>query len=303
MDLGVGGVLLTKTNVTGSQQVSDLVTGLRARADDEIVIATDEEPGRVSSFGALFGRSSSARTLAGRGAPTAVREAAEVLATDLAELGVDVVLAPVADLDDGPSDGVIGDRSFSADPYTATAFVRAHADGLLAGGVLPAVKHFPGHGRTRVDSHVRLDVVDADLEELTATDLQPFADQIDRGTPIVMLGHVAYTALDEDLPASLAPAAYDLLRDLGFDGVAMTDSLGMGAINQRWDFPEAAVMAVEAGADALLATDGTHARRMRDALVAAVRDGSLPESRLDEAAGRMAELTGNAGEQAGCGSR
>jgi beta-N-acetylhexosaminidase len=83
----------------------------------------------------------------------------------------------------------------------------------------------------------------------------------------------------------------------------MTDSLGMGAINQRWDFPEAAVMAVEAGADALLATDGTHARRMRDALVAAVRDGSLPESRLDEAAGRMAELTGNAGEQAGCGSR
>ncbi len=110
------------------------------------------------------------------------------------------------------------------------------------------------------------------------------------GVPVVMLSHAAYDALEPKVPASLSPVAYALLRDLGFEGVAMTDSIGMGAIHRRWDYPEAAVLAVQAGADAVLATDGRHAAAMVDALVEAVEDGTLSEHRLDEAAARMLAL-------------
>jgi beta-N-acetylhexosaminidase len=142
------------------------------------------------------------------------------------------------------------------------------------------------------DSHLGLPIVDATLDELQASDLVPFADLIAAGAPLVMLDHIAYTALDADLPASLAPKAYELLREMGFEGVAITDSVGMGAVNLHWSFPEAAVLAVVAGADAVLTTDGSQARGMRDALVEAVRSGRLPEARLDEAAGRMTALAG-----------
>jgi beta-N-acetylhexosaminidase len=130
------------------------------------------------------------------------------------------------------------------------------------------------------------------MSELVARDLVPFQQLIDAGAPVVMMNHLDYAALDPDLPASLSPTAYALLRSMGFRGAAITDSLGMGAVNTRWDFPEAAVRAVAAGADGAFATDGRQAVRMRDALVTAVRSGRLPESRLDEAATRMAELAG-----------
>jgi beta-N-acetylhexosaminidase len=120
----------------------------------------------------------------------------------------------------------------------------------------------------------------------------PFQRAIDAGAPVVMLNHLGYRSMDPGLPASLSPMAYAALREMGFRGVAMTDSLGMGAVHGRWDFPEAAVMAVTAGADAVLATDGSHAVRMRDALVAAVRSGALPEERLSEAAARVTALAG-----------
>jgi beta-N-acetylhexosaminidase len=290
--LGVGGILVTKTNVVDGEQITALLRDLRAASPGPLVVATDEEPGRVSSFGAVLGRTSAARTLARRADLDAARDLAEAQGAALRNLGVDVVLAPVADLDAGPWSGVIGDRSFSADPEVARDYVGAWSDGLTAGGVLPTAKHFPGHGRSPVDSHLRAAVVDDPVAELVDTDLLPFRAQIDDGVPAVMLAHVTFTDLDDDLPASLSPAAYALLRDLGFAGVAMTDSLGMGAINLRWDFPEAAVLAVAAGADAVLATDGAHAVRMRDAIVAAVEEGEIPEARLDEAVARMRLLAG-----------
>lgn len=291
-ELQPGGVLLTKTNVVNESQVRTFVAALRRASDHGLLVATDEEPGRVSSFGDLLGRTSSARTLARRDTPEQVRDDAEELGRALAAYGVDLNLAPVADLDDGPAGGIIGDRSFSADPDVATTYSLAYAEGLREGGVAAAVKHFPGHGVSAVDSHSRLTTVDVTLEELREADLVPFEAHVDAGTPVVLFNHVAYSVLDPDLPASLSPAAHELLRDLGFEGVAMTDSLGMGAVNLTWPFPEAAVRSVLAGADAALATDGNHARAMRDALVEAVRTGRLSEERLDEAATRMLALKG-----------
>lgn len=292
MDVGVGGILLTKTNVDSEEQVAALVEALRRRADRPLVISTDEEPGRVSSFGELIGRSSSARTMAARDEPEDVRAFAADLGAELAGFDVDLALGPVVDLDDGPAQSVIGDRSFSADADEASAYALAFTRGLADAGVMAAPKHFPGHGRSTVDSHATASTVEVELDELAATDLVPFAEQITEGVPVVMLGHVAYEPLDPELPASLAPSAYALLRDLGFSGVAMTDSLGMGAVHRRWAFPESAVLSVTAGADAALTTDGNQARAMRDALVAAVEAGDLPQARLDEAVARMSHLAG-----------
>ena len=292
IDLGVSGIFLGHDNVQSATQVRELVAELRRRAGRPLLVSTDEESGRVAVTGPLLGYGPSPRRLARQNTPQQVRAYAGGLGKGLRDLGINLDLAPVADLDAGPAGGVIGDRSFAATPTTAEAYSRAFAEGLADSGVTPTVKHFPGQGRSAGDTHARRVVVRAALGDLQVTDLSPFQRLIDAGAPVVMLNHLDYTALDPDLPASLSPAAYGLLRTMGFRGVAMTDSLGMGAVNLRWDFPEAAVRAIAAGADAAFATDGKQAARMRDALVAAVRTGRLPQSRLDEAAARVTALAG-----------
>jgi beta-N-acetylhexosaminidase len=278
--------------VRSADQVRDLVTGLRARSPRPLRVMTDAESGRVSVLRAVIGGGPSPRRLARQETPAQVEEFAANLGGRLKELGVDLDLAPVLDLDDGPSAGIIGDRSFGTDPEQVTTYAEAFRAGLAQAGVDAAVKHFPGQGRSGADTHIRKAVVDTPVAQLQARDLVPFQRLIDSGIGVVMMNHLDYTDLDGDVPASLSPAAYALLRSMGFDGAAITDSLGMGAVNTRWDFPAAAVRAIVAGADAAFATDGRQAVRMRDALVAAVHNGTLPESRLNEAATRMARLSG-----------
>lgn len=292
LDVGVGGVLVTHTSVESEAQVRALVSAIQAGSRHPVIVATDEEPGRVTSFASIHGTTPSARRLAAASTHDEVSALARQVGTRLAAVGVTMDLAPVADLDGGPARGLVGDRSFSALPEVASAYARAWAHGLAQAGVTPVTKHFPGHGRATGDTHLGAGEVGATMAELRTSDLVPFVDAIVAGAPVVMMAHATYTAIDADLPASMSPRAYELLRDLGFEGVAMTDSIGMGAINLRWDFDEAAVKAVAAGADAVLATDGAQARRMRDALVSAVQRGELAETRLDQAAARMAELAG-----------
>lgn len=292
LDVGVGGVLLTKTNVASEVQVRRLVGALRRGSLHGLLVTTDEEPGRVSSFREIVGASSSARTLARRSEPGEVALLARALGEQLAAMGIDAAFAPVVDLDDGPDRSIIGDRSFSADPAVTADYGVAFSSGLASAGVHPTAKHFPGHGRSRTDTHRSRGLVEAPLAELRTSDLVPFARQIRAGVPLVMVNHLAYEALDPDLPASLAAPTYALLREMGFDGVAITDSTGMGAVHREWDFAMSAVMAIRAGADAVLATDGGQARAMRDALVTAVGAGELDADRLDEAAARMLALKG-----------
>jgi beta-N-acetylhexosaminidase len=287
--LGVGGVLLTDANVTGVEPARSLVAGLRGTSPRPLLVAVDDEGGRVTSTEAVAPRGPSARRLGATG-PGAAQDAGRALGTTLGSIDADVALAPVADLDAGPAGGIIGDRSFGGDPRAVASAAVGFAAGLREAGVIPTAKHFPGHAGA-ADSHDGPVTVDRSVEALEATDLVPFTALVEEGVPLVMLGHVAYSGLGP-MPASLEPAAYRLLRDTGFDGVAVTDSLGMGAVNLRWPFPEAAVLAVAAGADLALATDGSHARAMRDALVAAVETGRLPEARLDEAVTRVLRLRG-----------
>lgn len=293
LDIGVGGIFLNPGNVVSQAQVMRLVQGIRAQARRPIVVSIDEEPGRVSSLATLLGPSLSARRMADEEPASEVRAYAGTVATELHRLGIDLNLAPVADLTDGPYSDIIGDRSFSADPAIASEYALAFADGMADGGVRAVAKHFPGQGRSADDLHYEAsEPVTVPLDTLRLTDLRPFRDLVRAGIPVVMMNHLRYTALDRNLPASLSPRAYSLLRDLGFKGVAITDSLGMAAVNLTWKFYDAAPMAIAAGADGVLGTDGFFAEEMRDGLVDAIAAGTLSERRLNEAAARMVALAG-----------
>jgi beta-N-acetylhexosaminidase len=164
----------------------------------------------------------------------------------------------------------------------------AFFEGMLAGGVLPAVKHFPGHGSVAVDSHQDLPVQPAGLDELKARDWKPFQAAITAGAPMVMTGHIAVPALEPGVPASLSRPTYAALRGLGFNGVAITDALNMGAVKKHYPGGSAAPAALSAGADLLLMP--ADAGLAHAAIVEAVAAGSLPADRLTEAAQRVATM-------------
>ena len=288
--LGVGGVLLLGTNVEGAAQVQALLAGLDERSPRRLLAIVDEEGGRVSRLRPLVGRTPSAREL-GRRPPREITAAARERGETLAGLGFDLVLAPVVDADGGPAQGAIGDRAFSADPAEAGQAAQAFAAGLAAAGVAATAKHFPGTGQTEADSHDGRVVSGASREEVERLAAAGFGPLVDAGVAAVMMSHVEVPALGP-LPASVEPGAYRLLRSLGFEGAALTDAVNMAAVGQRWSLPEAAVLALAAGADLVLATPGEQTRAMRDAVVGAVAAGRLGEDRLDEAVERVLTLQG-----------
>jgi beta-N-acetylhexosaminidase len=210
----------------------------------------------------------------------------------LADAGLNLDLAPVADVDANPANPVIGVRSFGADPALVAAHTVAFVAGIQASMVGACAKHFPGHGRTATDSHLELPVVAATLPELRTTDLVPFRAAIDADVKSVMTAHVVYPEIDS-VPATLSRRILgDVLRDeLGFGGVILTDSLDMAAIGDGPDRAAGAVAAMAAGADLLcLSADPKAQRRAAETLAAAIAAGELSPRRVAEAAGRVAVL-------------
>jgi beta-N-acetylhexosaminidase len=300
--LGVGGVLLRRENLLDVDQAAALVRGLRERLGPDLLVAVDEEGGRVRALADVAGNAPSARRL-GRAGPDAAASAGAELASLLVRLGIDWVMAPVLDLDGGPADGLIGDRSFSADAAVAATTAAAFAAPLRAAGIAITLKHYPGHGGDG-DPHFGGTVDWADAAELVGTRARAFQPLIDAGADAVMVGHVTYPHLwGESGPASLEPQAYALLRAQGFDGVAVTDALGMGAIHSRWGFDAAPAMALAAGADAVLVNQGQHVDELVDGVVDAVRRGDLSEARLDEAAHRVLAVHGQSSDFPLCSAR
>lgn len=285
--LGVGGVLLNRTNVTSADQLRALTTGLAARFDGHVTVALDQEGGRVSPLAVIGLGGPSARRL-GRLDPEAIEAAGAAAGEEAASLGATMVLGPVADLDDGPPGAVIGDRSFGAEPGAVGEAARRYARGLRSAGVAAAAKHWPGYAMAP-DTHLGAGSAEVDAAELAGRHVAAFLPLLEDGVDAVMVSHVTYPSLGE-LPASVNPAAYQLLRATGYRGAAMTDALGMGSIHTRWPFDRSPAMAVAAGADIALANQGGEARTMRDAIVAAVASGEIGRDRLDEAVGRAAAV-------------
>ncbi|WBB69771.1 glycoside hydrolase family 3 N-terminal domain-containing protein [Micromonospora sp. WMMD812] len=293
---GLGSVVLFARNVVDPGQVAALTAELRAERPD-VVVAIDEEAGDVTRIES--GRGSSRPGNFALGAvddPALTEEVARDLGADLAGLGITLDYAPDADVNSNPANPVIGVRSFGADPALVARHTAAWVRGLQAGGVAACAKHFPGHGDTRVDSHHDLPVISGDRARLDATELAPFRAAVAAGVQAVMTGHLLVPALDPVLPATLSPQVLGgLLRDeLGFCGVVVTDAVEMRAVAGRYGYAGAAVRALAAGADAICIggerAGEEDARELRDAIVAAVVAGELPEERLTEAAKRVQQL-------------
>ena len=179
---------------------------------------------------------------------------ARLIAAELLELGITVNCAPVLDLPTPGANDAIGDRAFGADPERVAALGQAFCDGLLAGGVLPVIKHIPGHGRARVDSHHELPVVETPRAELELSDFRPFVALA--GAPWAMTGHLVYTAIDPDNPATMSHAVIaEVIRGaIGFDGVLVTDDLSMAALSG--DYADRASKSLAAGCDVVLHCNG-----------------------------------------------
>lgn len=289
-EIGVGGVILHDENLLSVEQGQRLVAGLRERIGEHLLVAIDEEGGRVSSLRALGGSTPSARRLGAQGPEAAAQAGAEVGAL-LSSIGIDWMFAPVLDLDGGPANGVVGDRSFGTDPQVVADTAGAFAQAVRDAGVAVTIKHFPGHGGEG-DPHLDVTTDPASMDELAATDLVPFNALIQQGAEAVMVGHVAYPQLWGPLPASLEPGAYELLRETGFQGLVVTDALGMGGVYNRWGFDVSPALAVAAGADAVLVNQGDRVDELLGSLLGAVQRGELPEERVDDAARRVLALQG-----------
>ncbi len=224
--------------------------------------------------------------------PGVAFDAARVTAREARAMGVNWVLAPVADVNTNPRNPVIGVRAFGDDPAFVASFVTEAVRGYSSMGVLASAKHFPGHGDTSLDSHLALPRVDYGRDVLERH-LEPFRAAIAAGVPTIMTAHILVSALDPDRPATLSPAVLTgLLREeLGFEGVIITDAMNMAAIAEHFGTGEAAVLALNAGADMILSAGSIHdAQTMYRAIVEAVRSGVLPEARLDEAVQRVLAL-------------
>ncbi|GGM45286.1 hydrolase [Micromonospora sonchi] len=293
---GLGSVVLFSRNVVDPAQVAALTAALRAEQPD-VIVAIDEEAGDVTRIES--GRGSSRPGNLALGAvddPALTEEVARDLGAELAAAGITLNYAPDADVNSNPDNPVIGVRSFGAEPALVARHTTAWVRGLQSTGVAACAKHFPGHGDTRVDSHHDLPRISADRDRLHAVELAPFRAAVAAGVQAVMTGHLLVPALDPQLPATLSERILGrLLREeMGFNGVVVTDAVEMRAVAGRYGFAGAAVRALAAGADAICVggehADEETARHLRDAIVAAVLAGQLPEERLTEAAKRVGQL-------------
>ncbi|MCU1516814.1 MAG: beta-N-acetylhexosaminidase [Pseudarthrobacter sp.] len=252
------------------------------------LIGVDQEGGVVARLGAPLTEWPAPMSYGASGDGHVTREAGRALAAEISTLGFNVDFAPDTDVTIGPADPTIGARSMSGNPDAAGALGVAFSQGMQQAGVLPTVKHFPGHGSVTVDSHLDLPVQPASVADLEARDWKPFRAAIAAGAPMVMTGHIAVPALEPGVPASLSAPTYGALRGMGFKGVAVTDALNMGAVQKKYPGGSAAPAALAAGADLLLMP--ADVGQAHAAIVAALAAGTLPAARLDEAAVRVATM-------------
>ncbi len=259
-----------------------------------LAVSVDEEGGQVSRLAGLIGSQPSPASLAASSTPDEVYNIALKRGQAMRGLGITVDFAPVVDVDGG---GAIGDRSFGSDPAVVTDFAGAYARGLRDGGVMPVLKHFPGHGRASGDSHTG-GVTTPPIGDLQTTDLVPYRTLTSQAPVGVMVGHLQVPGLTGSDPASLSPAAYALLRSGNyggqpFNGPVFTDDLsGMRAITDRFGVAEAALRSLQAGADVALWLSTGEVPAVLDRLEKALDAGELSMSSVDASVLRLAGMKG-----------
>lgn len=254
-----------------------------------LMVAVDEEGGRVQRLRYVLDPLPSAQAQT-TSDPDAIAALLADHARDMAQLGFTVNFAPVVDVGGGPG---IGDRAFSDDPSVVVDYAQATVDGLSQHGILPVIKHFPGHGAVTADTHSELATTEP-LSVLARRDLVPFASLLSTNDVGVMVGHLNVPELTDGLPASVSKAAVtDLLRnELGHDGLVVTDSLIMGAVTDRYSVPQAAVLALDAGVDLAMVGGLSDVSATTTAILAALQTGELSVDRVNAAATNVLRAKG-----------
>jgi beta-N-acetylhexosaminidase len=289
----VGGLIYFDQNFVDPDQTKAMTKGIQKyavkRTGLPLFLCVDEEGGKVLRIGdkSAFGVTKVGPMLNIQTADEAY-DAGKTIGTYLSELGLNVDFAPDADVLTNPNNVVIGDRSFSRNADTATEFASAYSKGLHDNNVMSTYKHFPGHGGTSEDSHEGFAYVDKSLKELKKNELKPFADANASGVDMVMVGHISLPQITNDnTPATLSKKLVSevLRKKLGYEGLIVTDALGMGAITNNYSSDEAVKKSVKAGADLLLMPTSI------DGAVSAIKDavnsGEIKEKRIDKSVRRI----------------
>lgn len=290
-----GGIVLFGENIHTTAQVRRLIQNMQQDCKTPPFVGIDQEGGavqRVTETELIPATVVPSMWRVGQTGSTALaKQVGGVLASELSVFGFNLDFAPDCDVFSNLNNTVIGTRAFSSDPQQAAVFSTAVSAGIRGQGVIPVCKHFPGHGDTEADTHEGYAVVNKTLEQLQKTELVPFEAQIKAGAEMIMAAHISLPKINGDnTPASMSKKVLQgLLREeLDFSGVIITDALNMGAVADNYTSGEAAVRAVQAGADMLLMPEDPQAAY--NAVRKAVQDGTIPQSRIEESVKRILAL-------------
>ncbi len=285
----LGGIILFSHNFEDPAQLAELVNSIQKLRDEyPLFISVDQEGGRVVRFKKHFTQFPSVMDLAKTNSPKLVYEMHEVLAKELAACGINLSYSPCCDILTNPENKVIGDRSYGTDAETVEKYISAAIRGLQTNGILSCAKHFPGHGDTSQDSHFELPLVKTSLETLKNRELVPFIKASKSRVEFMMMAHLMVDAIDDKLPTTLSPKAYDFLRnETKFTKIIITDDMEMKALSDKFSIEEAAVMALNAGTDMLLYRLMEDAQKALNAVRTAVKKRTIKKESMIEKLGRV----------------
>lgn len=286
----VGGLIYFKQNIQSKEQITEMLANTVSMSKYPVFLAVDEEGAGVARVADALGlkKADSAAEIGESGDANNAYNTYKEIGTYLTEYGFNLNFAPVADVLTDPDNDAIGERSFGSDPAVVSSMVASSVTALEEVGVTACMKHFPGQGDANGDTHEGLASSDRTLEEIKATELQPFAAGMEAGAQMIMVGHFTVPAIDEDnTPASLSKKVItDLLREeMGYNGVVITDALNMSAISEYYDSAQACIMAFKAGADMVLMPEDFEAAY--EGVLAAVKDGTISEARINDSLRRV----------------
>lgn len=291
-----GGLIVMGENVKSADQLLALVNSLKdqnSKSGIPAFISVDEEGGRVSRMPPELKNMPSARTIGKTGSADIAKSVGGMLAEEVKAYGFNMDFAPVLDIWSNPKNTVIGDRALGTDPDTVGRLGVQVMKGIASSGVVPVVKHFPGHGDTTADSHKELPVSNSGLERLESFELKPFVEAVRDGADAVMIAHILLPKVDAENPASLSRTFItDILRKkIGFNGVVITDDMTMAAISKNYGMAEAALKSFKAGSDMILVVHGYNDEAaVAEALKNAVLNGEISGDRLDQSVYRILKL-------------
>jgi len=288
----IGGIILFSHNYSDPAQLAELINEIQICRDEfPLFISVDQEGGRVLRFKKHFTQFPAMYDISRLDSPTTIFEVHSIFAKELAACGVNVSFSPVCDIWLNPQNKVIGDRAFGTTAQSCEKFVSAAIRGLQTENILPCAKHFPGHGSTKKDSHFDLPYVSISYEQWLKEEFIPFAKASKSKAPLMMMSHIVFDAFDKELPCTLSKNAYRQLREtLRFRGLIVTDDMEMKAIADKYSTGEAALMALNAGADLLIYRSFEEGKKSYIAVTEALKDKKINKSELEEKQNKILAL-------------